>query len=59
MEKGSQYLEYTLAVAFIMIVFIAAGVYLRDASNRRANSSMNMHNTMIPCETGLSGEACL
>lgn len=61
-DSGNAYIEYVAAIAFLLVIFLAAGVFLKASSDRRSNSSMNTVNTTIPCEGGLrtaGSEACL
>lgn len=60
-ESGTNFLEYTLALSILAIIFIAAGIYLKRSSDRRANAATNTAKQIVPCEGGLAGlpaDAC-
>ena len=60
-EYGAQLVEYALALVILLVVFIAAGVYLKSAGESRRDKAMDVQSQSVPCTTNsaLTGDACL
>lgn len=58
-ERGSQLVEYAVVLSGLLAACLAAAVYLSDAGKSRADKSMLMSETVLPCGGGgLSGDQC-
>ncbi|MBX7143411.1 MAG: hypothetical protein K1X79_03090 [Oligoflexia bacterium] len=51
-------LEYIIALAILIVVFIAASVSLQTAGQNRANQSMEIGNSMVPNASGPFATYC-
>jgi len=61
-ERGATLVEYAIAAAMLMAVFIVAGKVLLDASKSRGDASVGTVRTIVPScgqPGGLSGDECL
>ncbi|RMG43751.1 MAG: hypothetical protein D6719_03175 [Candidatus Dadabacteria bacterium] len=60
-NSGAVLPEYALGVLFLVIVFVAAGVYLTNAVYTRIDAVAESHETMVPCGHGgdLTPAECL
>ncbi len=54
-DSGAAMLEYAMALGLLAGIFLAASIYLRRASEERANLSHRATTTTLPCETGALG----
>ena len=48
-QSGSSFVEYAMAVIFIVIALIPVMVFLTYAASARANSSIGTVNNVSPC----------
>jgi hypothetical protein len=59
-ELGAEFAEYAIAFLILGGAFFAAAVYLRTAGTTRANSSMAVSSSIVPCGGGaLTNDQCL
>ncbi|MCB0318068.1 MAG: hypothetical protein KDD56_04875 [Bdellovibrionales bacterium] len=58
-ERGAELVEYAIAAAILIAVFIVAGIIIRSSSSERGEASMGIHQDAIPCGADLNGEECL
>ena len=58
-ESGAQMIEYAIAAAILIGVFIMAGVLIEDSGKDRGDASMDIHKDAVTCGTDLSGDECL
>ena len=59
-ERGASMVEYAIALSILLVVFIAAGIYLKAAGEKRGDQAMELQKKILPCKSGgLSGDQCL
>ncbi|MEZ4755144.1 MAG: hypothetical protein R3A13_12745 [Bdellovibrionota bacterium] len=58
-ESGAQLVEYAIAAAILIGVFVVAGILIQDSGTSRGNASMEIHQDAVPCGADLSGDECL
>lgn len=57
-EIGASLVQYIIALAIMLVVFIAASQYLENARALRAASSTEVGADFVPCNKDLSAEQC-
>lgn len=58
LDRGASMVEYIIALAILIVVFIAASTSLQTAATDRANFSMEVGNSMVPRATGPFAAYC-
>ena len=58
LESGASMVEYIICLAILIGVFLAASEYLQEDADQRTNTVLNMAETTLPCEAGLSPDQC-
>jgi len=58
-ERGASMVEYAIAAAILVIVFIIIAQGLKSSSETRFESSTRAMSNIVPCDGQLSGEDCL
>lgn len=59
-ELGVELHEFMVALSILLVVFLAARIYLKTATETRRDSSMNTTVDVVPCDGAMGGitDAC-
>lgn len=58
-QKGASMTEYALILSILAIMFLIMAQFLDTSARSRAKKSTDVENSIVPCDTGLTGEECL
>ena len=58
-ERGAGMIEYAIAAAALVTVFVVASMALQNATRERANDASTTLENYVPCDGKLSGDDCL